>query len=61
MAARRTNLNCCDLSWISRENSSWIPGSERRVGVAIFVDERPVLIEQPKSVGSPFDSAEKSE
>ena len=61
MAARRINPNCCDLSWISRGNSSLIPGSKRRVGAAIFVDERPVLIEQPKSVGSPFDSAGMSE
>ncbi len=61
MAARLTNPNCCDLSWISRENSFLIPGSKRRVGAAIFAGERPVSIEQPKSVGSPFDSAGMSE
>jgi hypothetical protein len=49
------------LSWISRENSFWILGSKRRVGVAIFAGERPVSIEQPKNVGSPFDSVGMSE
>lgn len=61
MAARRTNPNCCDLSWISRENSFLIPSSKRRAGAAIFAGERRVSIEQPKSVGSPFDSAGMSE
>lgn len=61
MAARLTNPNCCDLSWISRENSFLIPGSRHRVGAAIFAGERPVSTEQPKSIGSPFDSAGMSE
>ena len=61
MAARLTNPNCCGLSWISRENSFLIPGSKRRVEAAIFAGERRVSIEQPKSVGSPFDSAGMSE
>ena len=61
MVARVTNPNCCDLSWISRENSFLILGSKRRVEAAISAGERPASIEQPKSVGSPFDSAEMSE
>jgi hypothetical protein len=61
VAAGLTNPNCCDLSWISRENSFLIPGSKRRGEAAIFVGERRVSIEQPKSVGSPIDSAAMSE
>lgn len=61
MAARLTNPNCCDLSWISRENSFLIPGNKRLVGAAIFAGERRVSIKQPRSVGSPFDSAGMSE
>jgi len=57
VAARLTNPNCCDLSWISRESSFLILGSKRRAGAAIFVGERHVSIEQPKSVESPFDFA----
>jgi len=61
VAARRTNPNCCGLSWIRRENSFLILGSKRRVGAAIFAGERRVSIEQPKSVGFPFDSVGMSE
>ena len=61
MAARLTNPNCCDLSWISRENSFLIPGSKRRAGAAIFAGEKRVSIEQPKNVGSLFDFAGMSE